>query len=99
MVLRQKYMEAVKADRFEELKKSLFQIIMHPEYDKFINVFKIDNEGDFADIEKSILNALSKGMFLFIKIQRFYDYLKLKLKSMQVEISLNSLNFQLNGTD
>ena len=56
MVLRQKYMEAVKADRFEELKKSLFQIIMHPEY---------NNSETRNDIALIKLAVLLKLVFIF----------------------------------
>jgi hypothetical protein len=41
--------------------ETLINIISDTGYDQFVNVFQMNVEGCGADIEQSILNALSKG--------------------------------------
>ena len=46
----------------------LLEIILDEDYEKFINVYKINNDNSGADVEESILEALSKGITALILI-------------------------------
>ncbi len=48
----------------------LKEIIQDPNYNKCINVFKMNTEGCGTDIEHSILNALSKGILRLIFLHK-----------------------------
>ena len=48
--------------------QTLMAIISDDDYDQFVNVYQMNTDGCGADIEQSILNALSKGIRAFIFI-------------------------------
>ena len=52
---------------FQKSFETMKNIVCDPFYDKYVNVFQMNAEGCGADIEQSILNALSKGKQILTK--------------------------------